>query len=151
MFVSHQITIRLWVAGCLALGIQSQAAAQEAPRKSADTIVQAVKVQTTKKNHDPWDVGGGAPDLKVFVRKTGKGGQTHTTKVKSDAFEAPFGERTIRVSVGDRIEVIVFDQDLKGDDVVGKTTETITEAILRKREVNWSFDQVISLTLEFEP
>lgn len=144
-------SIVLLVVACLALLIERTAAAQETPKKSADIIIHSVKVETTKKNEEPWDAGGGAPDLKVLIRKTGKGGQSHTTKVKNDTFEASFGERTIRVSVGDTIEVIVYDQDLASDDVVGKKTEKITEAMLKKRDVKWPFDRVISLVLEFEP
>lgn len=127
------------------------AAAQDGAKKSADLIVQSVKVHTTKKNGEAWDAFGGAPDLKVSVRKTEKGGAMHTTKVKKDTFEATFGERTIRVSVGDEIEVIVSDEDEKFHDKVGEKTFKITAEMLKKREVKWEFDRVLTLVLEFEP
>ena len=127
------------------------AQAQGPPRKSADIIVHSVKVHTTKKGGDPWDLLGGAPDLKVLIRKTDKGGAKHTTEVKKDTFDASFGERTVRVSVGDEIEVIVYDEDEKVDDKVGGKKVTVTEEMLRNREVKWEFDRVIALALEFEP
>ena len=136
--------------GLLAFGVASTASAQDA-KQSADVIVQAVKVQTTKKNGDPWDPLGGAPDLKVTVRKTGKGGATHTTKVKKDTFETTFGERTVRVSVGDEIEITVLDEDEKFHDKVGEKTVKVTADMLKKKELKLDFDRVISLTLEFEP
>ena len=140
----------LWLAaGPLALG--TPASAQEPAKQSADIVVQSVKVHTTKKGGEAWDPFGGAPDLMVAVRKTEKGGAKHTTKVKKDAFEASFGERTVRVSVGDEIEVTVFDEDGKIHDKVGETTVKVTAEMLKKREVKWEFGRVISLVLEFEP
>jgi hypothetical protein len=135
----------------LAAGFATTAVAQDATKQSADVIVQAVKVQTTKKNGDPWDVLGGAPDLKVTVRNKAKGGATHTTKVKKDTFEASFGERTVRVAVGDEIEVTVTDEDEKLHDKVGEKTVKVTADMLKKKELKLDFDRVISLTLEFEP
>jgi hypothetical protein len=139
----------LLTAGCLSLG--TPAPAQKGPRKSADIVVHSVKVHTTKKGGDAWDAFGGAPDLMVFIRKTERGGAKHTTKVKKDTFEASFGERTIRVSVDDEIEVIVHDEDEKFHDKVGEKTVKITEEMLKKREVKWEFGRVITLVLEFEP
>ena len=146
----------LWLAGlaglaAAAVALGTRAAAQEPARKSADVVVQSVKVHTTKKGGEAWDLGGGAPDLMVAVRKTEKGGAKHTTKVKKDAFEASFGERTIRVSVGDEIEVVVSDEDERFHDKVGETTVKVTEEMLKKREVKLEFGRVISLVLEFEP
>ena len=115
-------------AGCLTLATP---AAPEVPKKSADVVVHSVKVHTTKKNGDAWDIGGGAPDLVVSVRKTEKGGARHTTKVKKDAFEASFGERTIRVTVGDEVEVVVYDEDERFHDKVGETTVKVTEEMLK--------------------
>jgi hypothetical protein len=134
---------------CLLL--TAPALAQDAPKMSADVVVHSVKVHTTKKDGKPWDILGGAPDLMVFVRKAGTGGQKHTTKVKKDSFEATFGERTLRISVGDEIEVIVYDQDEKLHDKIGEKTVKITQDMLKKREAKWDFDRVISLVLEFEP
>jgi hypothetical protein len=137
--------------GVLAVGCLPLVAPAQEPRRSADVIVQSVKVQTTKKGGEAWDVFGGAPDLKVFIRKTEKGGAKHTTKLKKDAFDASFGERTIRVSVGDEIEVVVYDEDEQFDDKVGGKKVKVTEEMLRKREVKWEFDRVATLVLEFEP
>ncbi len=127
------------------------AGADETPKKSADVVVHSVKVHTTKKGGDAWDPLGGAPDLMVAIRKTERGGAKHTTKVKKDAFEASFGERTVRVSVGDEIEIIVYDEDEKFHDKIGTKTVKVTEEMLKKREAKWDFDRVISLVLEFEP
>ena len=134
-----------------ALAAVGPAAADDGPKRSADVVVQAVKVHTTKKGGEAWDLLGGAPDLMVAVRKAEKGGAKHTTKVKKDAFEASFGERTIRVSVGDEVEVVVYDEDERLHDKVGETTVTVTEEMLKKRELKLEFGRVISLTLEFEP
>jgi hypothetical protein len=139
----------MWRTLSVALLAAGVAAAQD--RQSADVIVQALKVQTTKKNGDPWDVLGGAPDLKVTVRNKARGGATHSTKVKADTFEASFGERTVRVSVGDEIEVTVHDEDERLHDKVGEKTVKVTADTLKKKELKLDFDRVISLTLEFEP
>src|SRR5688500_19010527 len=149
MFMSRNALLGLLTTGCLSLG--TPASAQKAPKKSADIIVHSVNVHTTKQGGAAWDALGGAPDLMVFIRKTGPGGAKHTTKVKKDAFDASFGERTIRVSVGDEIEIIVHDEDEKFHDKVGEKTVKITEEMLKKREVKWEFGRVISLVLEFEP
>jgi hypothetical protein len=148
MFVSRIARIG-FLAAVLIPG--TKAPAEDGTKKTADLIVQSVKVQTTKKNGDPWDALGGAPDLKVSVRKTEKGGAAHTTKVKKDTFEAAFGERTLRVSVGDEIEVVVYDEDEKFHDKVGEKTVKVTAEMLKKREVKWEFDRVLTLVLEFEP
>ena len=71
--------------------------------------------------------------------------------VKKDTFDTSFGERTIRVSVGDEIEIIVYDEDGKFNDKVGEKTVKVTDEFLTQREVEWEFDRVISLSLEFEP
>jgi hypothetical protein len=149
MFRPRNLLLGLLTAGCLSLG--TPASGQETPKKSADIVVHSVKVHTTKKSGDAWDALGGAPDLMVSIRKTEKGGAKHTTKVKRDTFDASFGERTIRVSVGDEIEVIVYDEDEKFHDKVGEKTVKITEEMLKKREVKWELGRVISLVLEFEP
>lgn len=147
MLLLRTILLGLLVAACVALS--TPAAAQT--KKSADVVVHSVKVHTTKKGGDAWDAFGGAPDLMVAIRKTERGGAKHTTKVKKDMFEASFGERTIRVSAGDEIEIIVYDEDEKFHDKVGEKTVKITEDLLKQREVKWDFDRVISLVVEFEP
>ena len=149
MFRSHNLAARLLAVGWFALG--APAGAEDGPKRSADLVVQSVKVHTTKKGGDPWDPLGGAPDLMVAVRKAEKGGAKHTTKVKKDAFEASFGERTIRVTVGDEVEVVVSDEDERFHDKVGETTVKVTEDMLKKREVKWEFGRVITLVVEFEP
>ena len=135
----------------LVLLVAVGASAQDKAKQSADVIVQSVKVHTTKKGGEAWDLLGGAPDLMVAVRKTEKGGAKHTTKVKKDAFEASFGERTVRVSVGDEVEVVVYDEDERLHDKVGETTVKVTEDMLKKREVKLEFGRVITLVVEFEP
>jgi hypothetical protein len=149
MLISQYTSIGLLTAGCLSLG--TLAPAQGAPKMSADIIVHSVKVHTTKKGGNAWDAFGGAPDLMVLIRKTEKGGAKHTTKVKKNTFDTSFGERTIRVSVGDEIEVIVYDEDEKFHDKVGEKIMKVTAKMLKEREVKWEFDRVISLVLEFEP
>lgn len=144
---------KLWLGMTVAIGLclASPAPAQQAPKLSADVVVHSVKVHTTKKGGEPWDALGGAPDLLVTIRKTEKGGARHTTKVKKDVFEASFGERTIRVSAGDEIEVVVLDEDEKLHDRIGAKTIKVTAEMLKRREVKWEFGRVISLVLEFEP
>ena len=149
MFRSHNLAPGLLTIGWLA--VTGPAAGEGGPKRSADLVVQSVKVHTTKKGGDPWDPLGGAPDLMVAVRKTEKGGAKHTTKVKKDAFEASFGERTIRVSVGDEVEVVVYDEDERFHDKVGETTVKVTEDMLKKRELKLEFGRVITLVIEFEP
>ena len=140
--------------GMLAVGwalVGRPAGAGDGPKRSADLVVQSVKVHTTKTGGEAWDLLGGAPDLMVAVRTTEKGGARHTTKVKKDAFEASFGERTVRVSVGDEVEVVVYDEDERLHDKVGETTVKVTEDMLKKREVKLEFGRVLTLVVEFEP
>lgn len=149
MSMPRAILVGMLIIGSLC--IDKPASAQKPPTNSADIVVHSVKAHTTKKGGDAWDPFGGAPDLMVFVRKTERGGAKHTTKVKKDSFEASLGERTIRASVGDEIELIVYDEDEKFHDKVGEKTFKITEEMLKKREVKLEFGRVISLVLEFEP
>ena len=125
--------------------------AQEPVKQSADVILHSVKAQSTKEDGSAWDILGGAPDLFVTIGHNKKGGATYTSAVKEDTFEATYGVDTIRVTVGDEIEISVYDKDTRLNDLVGKIKIKITQDILSKRTKTWDFDRVSSLVLEFEP
>jgi len=126
---------------CLVLGAVSVQADE------ADIIIQGVSVKERKANGKYWDSDRGKPDLYVTVSS---GGTNRTTKTKKNTYKAEFTEKSIRVSPGDRIIVKVIDADIAVDDVVGQYEKVITDAMLRKETVEWSFDQVKILLIKFE-
>ena len=119
------------------------------PKKSADLIIHSVTVRAT---HDgkPWDLSG-PPDPKVYVEKKGLFGSSFTTPTAKDTTHAVFHCKSIRVSEGDTIRIIVYDSDVFADDVIGTYEKFLTADTLNQGTVDWSFDDVLSLKLEFQP
>lgn len=120
------------------------------PRHGADVIVKSVTVAETDASGSVWD-DSGPPDLKVYVEQTGFFGNSATTGTKRDCTFATFEEKTIRVSEGDTIRVIVYDADVFADDEIGRYEKLITADTLAQRTVDWTFGRVLSLRLEFQP
>lgn len=119
------------------------------PRKrTALIVVESVRVKSTKANGKDWDDEGGDPDLAVQISCNG---DTKTTSKVSDSTVAEFGERLLRVSVGDTIVVKVIDRDALFDDAVATYPKAITNSTLDAKTADWSFGQVESLQLTFEP
>lgn len=116
-------------------------------KKSADLIIQSVDVYSTRDNGSVWDKSG-PPDLKVYV---GTATDDFTTTTKHDTHTASYGVKTIRVSEGDTLEVIVYDTDFAFDDRISSYSKLITAETLSQGIVKWSFGRVSELVLKFEP
>jgi hypothetical protein len=133
----------------LGLALAAPAAAQP-DRESATLKLVSVEVRKTKPGGGSWDAGGGAPDLKVTVeRKAKPAGEKFTSKVIPDAYDAKLDVKTLKVKEGDEIEVTVLDEDVGSDDRIGRYKVKVTKAMLRKGQADWSFDEVVSLKVEF--
>ena len=91
----------------------------------------------------------GSPDLKV--RAELKSGRAYTTSIVKDSFTASFNEKTLRISEGDTLTVTVYDDDVTEDDEIGTYEKLITLDTLNARYATWSFGDVLSLRLEFQP
>ncbi len=119
-------------------------------RESGTLKLVSVEVRKTKAGGAAWDPAGGAPDLKVTVEKKAKpAGETFTSKVIPDTHDAKLDVKTLKVKEGDEIEVTVVDEDVGGDDRIGRYKVKVTKAMLRKGQADWSFDDVLSLKVEF--
>ena len=122
----------------------------QADRESATLKLVSVEVRKTKSGGAAWDPAGGAPDLKVTVEKKAKpAGEMFTSKVIPDTHDARLDVKTLKVKEGDEIEVTVLDQDVGSDDRIGRHKVKVTKAMLRKGQADWSFDDVLSLKVEF--
>jgi len=125
--------------------------ASSPPPKSADIIIKSVSVAASKKDGDDWDAGGGPPDLKVYIEQTSLFGSSFTTSVVQNSGYASFNVKSIRVKEGDQIRIVVYDQDFLDDDIIGEYEKIITSDTINQRVVEWNFDQVSTLRLEFQP
>jgi hypothetical protein len=120
------------------------------PKRSADVIIESVSVASRKKNGNAWDEGEGSPDLIVYVSNLETGASDSTSKA-SDTYSTTYQQKTVRVSEGDMLRIVVEDKDLFADDTIGTYEKLITADTLNQRHVEWSFDQVQSLRVEFQP
>lgn len=119
--------------------------------KAADIIIKSVSVASSKEGGDDWDSGGGLPDLKVYIEQTSLFGSSFTTSVSQNTTSGSFNVKSIRVKEGDKIRVVVYDEDFLEDDVVGEYEKIITSDTISQGSADWSFDRVTSLRLEFQP
>jgi hypothetical protein len=141
--------MRFYLITALGLGLAVPAAA-DADRESGTLKLVSIEVRKTKAGGAAWDPLNGAPDLKVTVeRKARPAGEKFTTKVIPDTLDAKLDAKTIKVKDGDEIEVTVVDEDVGGDDRIGRYKVKVTKAMLRKGQADWSFDEVLSLKVEF--
>ena len=137
----------LGTALCLCLGVPAGAGAD---RESGTLKLVSIEVRKTKSGGAAWDPAGGAPDLKITVeRKARPAGDKFTTKVIPDAHDAKLDTKTLKVKDGDEIEITVLDEDVGSDDRIGRHKVKVTKAMLRKGQADWSFDDVLSLKVEF--
>ena len=86
------------------------------PRVYAITDVQ-LSVPTTDPNGEPWDAGGGAPDL--FVKISVDNTVVATTQPVQDSFAATFaGPFQVQLIAGSSLVIATLDSDLTLDDSV---------------------------------
>jgi hypothetical protein len=141
--------MRYVTGAALCLVVAAPAAAQP-DRESATLKLVSVEVRKTKPGGASWDPAGGAPDLKVTVeRKAKPAGEKFTSQVVPDAYDAKLDVKTIKVKAGDEVEITVLDEDVGSDDRIGRYKVKVTKAMLRKGQADWSFDEVLSLKVEF--
>ena len=137
----------LGLAACLLLAAP---AAAQPDRESGTLKLVSIEVRKTKSGGAAWDPAGGAPDLKVMVEKKARpAGEKFTSKVIPDAHDAKLDVKTLKVKEGEEVEVTVLDEDVGGDDRVGRYKVKVTKAMLRKGQADWSFDDVLSHKVEF--
>jgi hypothetical protein len=142
--------MRYYLGTAVCLLMAAGPAAAQPDRESGTLKLVSVEVRKTKSGGAAWDPGGGAPDLKITVeRKARPAGEMFTSKVIPDAHDAKLDVKTLKVKEGDEIEVTVLDQDVGNDDRIGRHKVKVTKAMLRKGQADWSFDDVLSLKVEF--
>ena len=115
--------------------------------------IKGCKVKEAKANGDSWDPAGGKPDLVVQLRNISRpDSKKYQTKEAADVFENTFNvETAFRFKPGEEIEIQVLDKDVAGDDVIGKFTQKMTEAMCKSGV--WkleNFGQVIYLELHIK-
>ena len=120
------------------------------PKKAVDIFLRSLDVYSTKTNGKPWDAGNGEPDLKVYITNLSTGETFASGKVQ-DSLSASFNDKTIRVSEGDTVRITVSDEDAFNDDSIGTITKEFTAGTMTQGRVNWAFDRVSSLVLDFQP
>jgi hypothetical protein len=141
--------MRSYLTVVLGLGLTVPALAQ--PERESGTLkLVSIEVRKTKPGGAAWDPVNGAPDLKITVEKKARpAGESFTSKVIPDAHDAKLDVKTLKLKDGDEIEVTVVDEDVGGDDRIGRYKVKVTKAMLRKGQADWSFDDVLSLKVEF--
>ena len=119
-------------------------------RKSVQVHLDSVRVYEHKRNGQAWDGGQTRPDPFVRMKVKKFGGDRYESDVVEDTLYAQFGVAAVEANVGDDLEVTVVDFDAWADDEIGSTRREITQAMIDRGRVEWSFGQVGSLVLYFE-
>ena len=120
----------------------------KAKSMEVDIIIKEVYLANMKANGKVWD-NSGDPDPQITISKGY--GCSYTTDVKRDTFYALFNEKSIRVREGDTITLTVYDDDFSAPDEAGSFTKIITAETMKLGTVIWTFGQVSTLVLEFQP
>src|SRR4051794_34339224 len=142
------------VASCLLMTGTTTATAARAAADDDEAytvVIKKVSVKKTKADGSSWDINDGKPDLAVKVRNASDSkAKAYTTKTKDDVFEAEFNEPTnIKFRKGQTLEFEVLDIDVAVNDLIGKTSKEMTEAMLKKGKLTFeNFGQVIRLEVE---
>jgi hypothetical protein len=115
-------------------------------------VIERVEVRPTKEGGETaWDVGGGAPDLKVSVERTSApAGEKHITAPRKNVYQADFNRTALEVEANDELKFQVLDEDVGHDDEVGTISRQISAEELRSGKLELSFGQVTKLILRFE-
>ena len=115
-------------------------------------IIGDIEVRKTKADgRSAWDPRGGLPDLRVSVERISEpAGERHITAARKNQLKVDFNRTAIEVDAGDELEIQVYDDDVGGDDEVGKIRHKVTQQDLKKGEIQLSFDQVIQLNLRLK-
>lgn len=111
-------------------------------------IIKSVEVSQASPDDNKWDLMT-EPDLQVEIQNL-TSGQKQITNIQNDTLTALFNTQMVRVAEDDTLQIIVYDVDRAGNDIIGKLTQRITSEILTQKTVNWNFDQVLSFQVEFQ-
>ena len=123
-------------------------ATEEAAAADKTIQVGTVTVFATKSNGAAWDVGGGAPDIFVQIRVKKAFGSRKSTSVKKNTYSATFSQNTVKIRVGQAIEIKVWDKDFASDDIIGSATYVIDAATFNRGSVTFrSFGRVRSMSI----
>jgi hypothetical protein len=110
----------------------------------------AVSVPTTDPNGQPWDAGGGAPDLRIDILVNGT--LLGSAPAVQDEFSATFaGPFNVQLVGGSSLLIAALDEDLTTDDPAFACQATpITASQLRSRTLSCN-DGGSTLTFEIDP
>lgn len=115
-------------------------------------IIDSIEVRKTKDDgKSSWDSLKGLPDLIVSIERVSKpAGEKHITAPKKDVLKADLNRSAMDVDAGDELEIIVTDEDIGADDLVGKIKRKLTADEIKSGKLELSFGQVRSLFLKFD-
>ena len=130
---------------------EEEPVAEVQPQKIVRTLyLEKATYAKRKKNKKKWDFGFGKttkPDSFVVVSLwvNGNWEKQHTTKVQKNNLQPSWQQSTsIKVEEGSKIKFEVFDKDLRKNDAVGSSIQTITADQFKQDSVTISFDSVES-------
>ena len=115
-------------------------------------IIDSIEVRKTKDDgKSSWDSLKGLPDLIVSIERVSKpAGEKPITAPKKDVLKAALNRSAMDVDAGDELEIIVTDEDIGADDLVGKIKRKLTADEIKSGKLELSFGQVRSLFLKFD-
>ena len=119
-------------------------------RSGVQITVKRVDIAARKSNGEAWDLFGGKPDPRVYIkRKVFLGGKGHSKTVQNN-FTFNTNETILGGKKGDTLEIEVFDMDELKNDLIGRTELELDASTIRRGRVVLSFGQVDELVLAVE-
>lgn len=110
-------------------------------------VVASAEIEKTKVKGDSWDAFGGSPD--PYVKASVNKGKVVQTAHKSDTFKPTWDEKVLTVSVGDTVNVEVWDKDALDHDLIGTHSFVVTKEMLADGVAKVKFDRVKELRITF--
>jgi len=104
-------------------------------------IIDSIEVRKTKDDgKSSWDSLKGLPDLIVSIERISKpAGEKHITVPKKNVLKADLNRSAMDVDAGDELEIIVTDEDVGADDLVGKIKRKLTADEIKSGKLELSF------------
>ncbi len=143
--------VLLGLLGVLCLSLVVNQATAEDKDGAVRVILKSLQVVETKSDGSSWDVNDGKPDIMISVKNL-----TDTTQKEvvsdeqKDTFNAKYDSRTVLVSAGQKLRLLVEDKDAAANDTIGNGTLEVTAEMIKKGTHTISFGQVKSLTIDFQ-
>ena len=123
-------------------------AAEEAKKlaykNGAKVVLRSIQVTNKKKDGSSWDSGSDADVLVAIKTKVQKWTSTQTVNSNQADFKESFGP----LKAGDTLDIVVMDQDLIVNDLIGSTLYTLTDADIDKGSIELTFGSVESIKFE---